>query len=290
MNDDSNVFLKIRKLMPYLNPSLKKIGTYILKNPNKIMFLKIKELANECGVSESTVTRFVKETNFNSFQELKITIAEMTSANIKDAKHEEKYFYDDVVRTDSTERIIDKVVFRNIEALTETKKIINVSEIDKAVSAIEKANTIVIYCVGNSTIAAQNAKMRFYRVGKRCIVYNDPAQQAVSASILTKNDLAIGISNSGRTILTVNSLKIAKKRGITTICITNNNQSPIVEYSNIKLFTATKELAFIHESMESRIAQILIIDILYANFAAKHFEKSIKLIKDSTNALKKALY
>lgn len=290
MNDDSNVFLKIRKLMPYLNPALKKIGTYILKNPNKIMFLKIKELANECDVSESTVTRFVKETNFNSFQELKITIAEMTSANFKDAKHEEKYFYDDVVRTDSTERIIDKVVFRNIEALTETKKIINVSEIDKAVSAIEKANTIVIYCVGNSTIAAQNAKMRFYRVGKRCIVYNDPAQQAVSASILTKHDLAIGISNSGRTILTVNSLKIAKKRGITTICITNNNQSPIVEYSNIKLFTATKELAFIHESMESRIAQILIIDILYANFAAKHFEKSIKLIKDSTNALKKALY
>jgi len=254
------------------------------------MFLKIKELANECNVSESTVTRFVKETNFNSFQELKITIAEMSSANFKDVKHEEKYFYDDVARTDSTERIIDKVVFRNIEALQETKKIINISEIDKAVSAIEKAKTIVIYCVGNSTIAAQNAKMRFYRIGKRCIVYNDPAQQAVSASVLTKNDLAIGISNSGRTIPTLNSLKIAKEHGITTMCITNFNQSPIVRYSNIKLFTATKELAFIHESMGSRIAQILIIDIIYANYAAKHFEESIKLIKESTNALKKALY
>jgi len=290
MTIKKDVLLEIRKYMPYLNPALKRIGNYILNNPDKIMFQKIKELANECQVSESTVTRFVKEINFNSFQELKITIAEMSSNNLKRFTKEEEFVYDDVIKTDSTERIIDKVIFRNIEALQDTKKIINISEVDKAVFAIENANTIVIYCVGNSTIAAENAKMRFYRVGKRCIVYNDPAQQAISASGLNREDIAIGISNSGRTKHTVNSLKIAKEHGVTTICITNFNQSPIVEYSDIKLFTATKELAFVHESFESRIAQILIIDILYAKFAAKHFERSIELIKNSTNALKKILY
>jgi len=287
MSNKTNSLLEIRKKMPYLNPALKRIGAYILEDPNRIKFQKIKELASKCKVSESTVTRFVREINFRSFQELKITIAEMSSEKTKE---EEIFVYDDVLKTDTTESIIDKVVFRNIEALQDTKKIINTSEIEKAVSVIEKANTIVIYCVGNSTIAAQNMKMRFYRVGKRCMVYNDPAQQAISVSGLNKNDIVIGISNSGRTRPTVNSVKMAKEHGIKTICITNFDQSPIVKYSNIKLFTATKELAFIHESMESRLAQILITDILYANFAAKHFDESIELIKKSTSALKKALY
>jgi len=287
MPDKMNALLKIRKHMPYLNPALKRIGTYILDNPNRIKLQKIKELAHACKVSESTVTRFVREINFKSFQELKITIAEMSS---EETKEEEVFVYDDVTKNDSTESIIDKVVFRNIEALQDTKKIINISEIDKAVEAIERADNISIYCVGASTIAAQNAKMRFYRVGKRCIVYNDLAQQAISASVLNKNDVVIGISNSGRTKATVNALKVAKERGATTICITNFCESPIVRYSDIKLFTVTKELPFIHESMEARMAQILIIDILYANFAAKYFDRSIDLIKESTNALKKFLH
>ncbi|MFW6138379.1 MAG: MurR/RpiR family transcriptional regulator, partial [Spirochaetota bacterium] len=99
-----------------------------------------------------------------------------------------------------------------------------------------------------------------------------------------------GISNSGRTVQTVNSMKQAKDHGATTICITNYTHSPIVEYSDIKLFTATKVIPFIQESMESRIAQMLIIDILYARYAAKNFENSIDLINESAKSLKNALY
>jgi len=282
--EKKDVFLlRIRGLLPSLNPALRKIAKFILNNPHIIKSQRINELAHECDVSESTVTRFVKAVNLNSFQELKIIMAETTPE-----KEDEEFVYDDVTKGDSIESIIDKIVFINSEALQDTKKVINIEEMERAISAIDTAERIDIYGAGGSSIAAENARMRFYRIGKRCLVYNDPNQQAVSASLLSPKDVAIGICNSGRTISTVNALKKAKESGATTICITNFDQTPITEFSDIKLFTSTQDSAFFQESMVSRVAQILIIDILYAGLAIANFNSAVKMIEKSADSLRNA--
>ena len=280
--EKKDVFLlRIRGLLPSLNPALRKIAEFILNNPHIIKSQRINELAHECDVSESTVTRFVKAVNLNSFQELKIIMAETTPE-----KEDEEFVYADVTKGDSIESIIDKIVFINSEALQDTKKVINIEEMERAISAIDTAERIDIYGAGGSSIAAENARMRFYRIGKRCLVYNDPNQQAVSASLLSPKDVAIGICNSGRTISTVNALKKAKESGATTICITNFDQTPITKFSDIKLFTSTQDSAFFQESMVSRVAQILIIDILYAGLAIENFNSAVNMIEKSADSLR----
>jgi RpiR family carbohydrate utilization transcriptional regulator len=285
MPENDTLLLKIRGLLPSLNPALKKIALYILSNPQKVKLLRIKDLASNCGVAEATVTRFVKTIGLGSFQELKISIAEIT----KEMKVEKDLVYDDVTRTDSIQSIVDKVVAINIKALNDTKKLINIKEIERAIAAIQRARQIDIYGAGGSYITSENVRMRFYRIGKRCIIYNDPNQQAVSASLLTSEDLAIGICNSGRTISTVNALKRAKESGATTICITNFDQTPITTYADIRLFTSTQDSAFFQESMVSRIAQIIIVDILYAGLAIRTFDTSIKKIEKSSESLRNVL-
>jgi DNA-binding MurR/RpiR family transcriptional regulator len=288
--DSSTLLQNIERKVPYLNPALCRIAVYISKNPEKIKLLKIKELASYCEVSEATVTRFVKEFNINTFQELKIILADLKTRDHKNTKKQKKFVYDDVTKGDSIENVIEKIAYRNITALEDTKKIIDPVEIEKAVSVIDKSEIITIYCVGTSTIAAESAKMRFYRVGKECIVYNDPANQAVSSSLLGNKKVAIGISNSGKSAPTVNALKMAKESGSKTICITSSNTSPINQYSDIKLYTAESQPSFFQESLLSRVAQILIIDILYACYALKHFNKSIKMVEESAEALVKVLH
>ncbi len=285
MADKEILLLKIRGLISSFNPALKKIGLYILDNPDKIKLLRIKELAGDCGVAESTVTRFVKTIDLTNFHELKIIMAETTS---KREDKDKEFVYDDVTKGDSIKSIIDKIVFINREALQDTKKVINTDEIERAISAIDNAERIDIYGAGGSFVAAENAKMRFYRIGKRCLIYNDPNQQAVSASLLSSKDVAIGICNSGRTISTVNALKRAKESRATTICITNFDQTPITQYSDIKLFTSTQDSAFFQESMVSRMSQILIIDILYAGLAVKNFSSAVKMIEKSSDSLRSA--
>jgi len=286
MENKRNFLLQLRGLLPSLNPAIRKIGEYILNNPEKIKHLRIKDLAKECGVAESTITRFVRIINLESFQQLKIILAELTS---DEAHGKIELVYDEVEKEDSIEQIADKILSINIKALRDTRNLIDVREIERAIEAIDKAENIDIYGAGGSFVAAENARMRLYRIGKRCIIYNDPNQQAVSASLLTEKDVAIGISNSGRTISTINALKKAKESGATTICITNYNQTPLTRYADIKLFTSTQDSAFFQESMVSRVAQIFILDIIYAGLAIKNFEQSINRIEKSSNALRDVL-
>ena len=290
MLQEENILVTIQRFLPYLNPALKRVGLYALENTDLVKKLKISELAVKCNVSEATVTRFVKEIGLINFQNFKISLAEIPSEKFIEPNSREKYVYDDVHKDDLIENIAEKILYRNIEAIQDTQKVINPIEIERAVVAIDKADFVVLYCVGTSTIAAESAKMRFYRIGKQCIVYNDPAHLAVSASILKKGNVAIGISNSGSTVFTVNALKVAKENGATTICITNCDNSQITRYSDIKLFTATKESSFFQESMLSRVAQILIIDIMYACYASKNYINSIELLEKSAAAIKRALH
>jgi DNA-binding MurR/RpiR family transcriptional regulator len=104
--------------------------------------------------------------------------------------------------------------------------------------------------------------------------------------LLTENDLALGISSSGRTRSTVNALRTAKAAGAVTMCLTDTPASPIVDCSDIRFIASGKHSSFLQDSMISRMAQLLVIDILYAAYAAKYFDASIKSIETSALAVR----
>ena len=78
---EKNIVLLIHQHMGYLNPALKRLATYILDNLEQCKTITTKALASTCEVAESTVTRFVREIGFSSFQEFKISIAEYLTQN-----------------------------------------------------------------------------------------------------------------------------------------------------------------------------------------------------------------
>ena len=285
-NIRQNVLQIIAWKLPYLNPALKRIGVYVVDNPEIVKLQKIKSLADKCRVSEATVTRFVKEIEFDSFQAFKIALAEIAPEEQSADPLLRPLVYDDVSPGDSIADIIHKIAFSNIETLRQTSQVVSPEQIARAVEAIEKAASIAIYCAGTSTVCGQSALLRFYRLGKKCWVYTDPIQQAVSASLLTENDIALGISSSGHTQCTVNALRTAKASGAITLCLTDTLASPIVACSDIKFITSAKHSSFLQDSMISRMAQLLVIDILYASFAAKYFDTSIKSIEKSALAVR----
>ena len=277
------LLLRIRGLLPSLNPALKRIGQYVLDHPHEVKLMRIKELAGECGVAEATVTRFVRTVGLGSFQELKISLAGIAP----EGESAGKMVYEEVTARDSVSTILDKISAINSRALEDTRRILDPGKIEKAVAAVDRARHLDVYAAGGSFVAAEHARLRFYRIGKRCHTYNDPNQQSVSASLLGAGDLAIGISNSGRTASTVNALRRARGSGAGTICITSFDNTPLTEPADIVLFTSTQDSAFFQESMVSRLAQMLVIDVLYAALAVRHFGTSVERIERSADALRK---
>ena len=281
MPSSNNILLKIRGFLPSFNPALKKIAEFILENPHEVKKMRVKDLAARCDISEATVIRFVQAIGLSGYQEMKIILAEITSEKPSEAE----FVYNDVTSGDSIDNII-KTIFLNLNsAIDDTKTLIEIGALENAVDTLHRAEKIDIYAAGGSFITAEHSRMRLYRIGKRCVTYCDPSQQAVSASLLTAKDAAIGISNSGSTAATVKALKRAKENGASTICITNHDLSPLTQFADIKLFTSTQNSAFFQQSMVSWVAQMLLIDIVYAGLAVKEFNTSVERIQKSAASL-----
>ncbi len=283
---ERNILSHIYKESAYLNPALRRIADYILEHPEECKTITIQELAALCGVAESTVTRFVREIGLNNYQTLKIGLAEaLSSADTAGQSFEENNIYEDISRHDTMANILDKVVYRNIQTLNETKQRINMEELQKAVDAIEQADTLLFACIGSSSVAGEEAVMRFTRAGKKCILFKDEALKLMSAAIAAPHDVLIGISNSGKSLTVVNALRVAQEKGVRTIGITSFEDSPLVKYSDIALFTPTKIPAhssgLYWEATTSKTAQILLIDIIYACYAVKTFEATLQALEDT---------
>lgn len=287
-----DVFRLINKKIAYLNPALRRIADYILENPIQCKIITTKELAAACNVAESTITRFVKEIGLDSYQELKIGIAEALTMNDASGNSpaEDTYVYEDITNHDTHEVILDKVLYRNVQTLTETKQRLNLEQLDKAVEAIDQANVILFSGMGSSSVAALSGVLRFTRAGKKCIHLEDQSSQLMYAAIAGPGDVMVGISNSGRTKNVVESMKLAQSKGARTIGITSFEDSPIIKFSDIVLFTTSKSSnegsALYWEASASKAAQILVLDMIYACYAAKNFNQTLNYMEETFKVLR----
>lgn len=271
---------RIRWMSGYMNPALRRIADRVLKSPEDVKSISIKDLAAQCDVSESTVTRFVREIEATSFQQFKILIAEeLSQAGRRPVAEAERHVYEDITAEDDTDSVLSKVTSRYALTVTDTRAGLSSEQLERAVSAIEKADVMAFYAMGSSLLCVENALLRFMRVGKRCLFYRDLGVRQIGTSTLGPNSLAIGVSNSGRTISTVDSLREARALGATTLAITSFPDAPIVRHADIALFTPTVTGviggAEYHESMVSKIAQLQVIDVLYSLYAVRNFGSAI---------------
>lgn len=289
---NQGVFRLINKKIAYLNPALRRIAEYILGNPSQCKSITTKELAAASNVAESTITRFVKEIGLDSYQELKIGIAEALTMKVTPSSIsvEENYVYEDISRKDTQEMILDKVLYRNVQTMTETKQRLNTEELSKAVEAIDQANVILFSSMGSSSVAALSGVMRFTRAGKKCMMLNDQSSQLMTAAIAGPDDVMIGISNSGRSKDVIDSMRLAQSKGARTIGITSFEDSPLTKYSDITLFTSAKSSnegsALYWEAAASKTAQVLVLDLIYASYAAKNFTQTLNYMEETFKVLR----
>src|SRR5690606_16844592 len=65
---------RIRSVYASLAPAEQKVADYCLEQPEEVVYLSVTELADLCGVAESTVIRFAHAAGFSGYQELKLTL------------------------------------------------------------------------------------------------------------------------------------------------------------------------------------------------------------------------
>ncbi|MBU8864817.1 MurR/RpiR family transcriptional regulator [Paenarthrobacter aromaticivorans] len=281
---DGGLLHRISARLPYLPPSLRLVAEAVLKSPERAQAMTITELALAAGVGESTVSRFVKELGIDGYKSMLLGLAEATfisKAATKALTSEAEVVYEGVNRGDDVSDIAGKVERSSIQSLRRTAQRQDGDAIRRAVEMIDAANTLVFCCMGSSSIAAEEAVMRFTRAGKKCMLYRDTTIQVMLATILAPGDLLIGISDSGRSTPIIEAMRLAQERGVETIALTGSESSPLQQHSSVVLYTATVPSGgeLYGESVTSKWGQLLVIDILYATFASRNYDATVEHLK-----------
>jgi len=258
--------LEIQNRYDELTPVEKRIADYIHENGQQAVYMSVRELAERAGVAKSAVPRCCKALGFSGFPDLKIAL----SADL--AKNQQMNFSSHISRNDNIESILDKIFSSNVKALHDTREQLNSSAVKQLVDAMERANAVYIYGTGTSAPFCSDFQFRLFQIGKKAYSIVDSYTMKMSVMDIREGDVAIGISHSGQTIITLDALKAAKERGAVTSCITGHSESLMAKECDFPIIIAAEEMKYPIDTISTRIAYISIMDAITISLSTRNFD------------------
>ncbi|MFD1884537.1 MurR/RpiR family transcriptional regulator [Paenibacillus wenxiniae] len=266
----------LREIMETITPSERKVASFILEQPQRLVGMSVAQLAEQSGGSQAAVIRLCKSAGFKSYQELMLKVA----GDLQEERQPQAG-YQEIQPNDSIDRLIDNISTNNIQSIRDTIKILDPERVKQAIDVLLKAKRIFLFGIGISQLIAADAQHKFLRINRPCFAFSDADLQLISSVMLTPQDVVIGISYSGQTPITAECMRLAREAGACTISLTRYGNTPISTLADIALHTSSIESTMRSGATSSRIAQLNVIDILYLGIASHDYERS-RLALDQT--------
>ncbi|ENT8516506.1 MurR/RpiR family transcriptional regulator [Raoultella ornithinolytica] len=253
MSENENLLLRLRQGVSGYSPTQQKLGEFVLGDPAKVLYLTITELARESETSEASVTRLCRTLGCKGYNEFKMALAL------------------DIQQGQPTQRSgdeIDNVVNESVQALQDTAKLLDRALLEQAAQALHQVDAVQIYGVAASAILGEYLHYKLLRLGKPAQLFSDMHRAAMNATTLSKNTLVVAISSSGSTRDLLHVVKLARKRGVQVLSLSNTPRSPLASLSDIQLVAAKPEGPLSAGALNAKVGVMLLVELLTTSLIA----------------------
>lgn len=238
-----------------------KVADYVSTHLEAISSMTIAQLAAACLVSTPTIVRFCRTMGCSGFREFKLRLAQNIAVSLQ---------YLDITshpQAIHSETAIDHVLGALYATANIMRNQIDAQALDRAKDALANARQILVAGIGGgSSMVAQEAANRFFRLGLPSFAVADSYLMQMRAATLQKGDALLLISASGEADEIVSAAEIAGGYGATTICITKPG-SRLAQRSTIAIALELAEDPDIHKPTASRYAYLILVDVLAMSIA-----------------------
>lgn len=259
--------VRLRAAIPALSVTERRVAEWILTRPENILSASMLDVAMACGVSDTTVLRMCRNSDFAGFTDLKLALA-------RDLATPMQLIHDDVVRDDSPGIILSKVFAHTRASLRDTKEFVDDDSFVAALGMLENAQNVLVGGVGSSSVVGQAFYQRCHRLGIRCDAPQDSQLQTMHAAMLTPDDLVVAISASGATMSVVAMATQARRAGAAVLVVTGNRDSPLARLGDVVLQSVSRETR--SESMAARICQLALLEALCVAYGHRHVDEAVR--------------
>ena len=272
--------IKLQAVRNKLTKSEIKIADYLIENIGDLDTMISYDLAHTLGIGQATSVRFAKKLGYKTFRDLTEEIKGMDYENIYENEINVKEHLD----------------LTNLKIVNQYKKIIEFThdlnssdDFMTIIRLISGASNIVIFGIGNSSIAASDFYKKLKMIGFNIFYSSDVHLTFSVISKLTEDDLLILISDSGETSEVIKAAELANENDILTVSITNFAKNKLNSISDfvLKSINFDLDMDVRIDSTASRISQLMILDTLFINILKEDFDKYKKMIQVNNKAVKR---
>ena len=153
-----NILDSITEQYHSLTKSGKKLADYVFSHTAETQYLSITSLAENCDVSEATITRFCRGLGLSGYNAFKLALAQADrTTDLGDSNNSTE----PVSSEDSISTICAKVHATNLLSLNESYALYDEESMSKAISILLRSRRVYCFGQGGSMIMAMEAWSRF---------------------------------------------------------------------------------------------------------------------------------
>ena len=255
-------------LLTYINASYSQDMYYticyqVLNNIEKIPDISINELADLCYTSPATISRFCKALKCDNFADFKKEVQD----GLRQASHEIKMEPEDLVAIhQNPQRCVDLGGRRIIKKKIESKKYIDIHEIDRLCDIIYDAKKLHFFGFQFNKILASDIQFKLVKLGKFSYAFADRGDDSQRIELLDEDSVAIVLSVRARVHPIGDLITSIKNRGAKVILVTLNPDSEVIKQADKTFIVHGKESDFTESSISGTTVLKTFFDVLYVRY------------------------
>jgi DNA-binding MurR/RpiR family transcriptional regulator len=222
--------LKAMQEAERFSPTEQSVIDYIMRNPQEIAELSIRELAERTFTSPAAVFRLCQKFGLKGYNEFKIRFMSEMSRAVQDGSVS-AIIRRPITDKDSIGDIVRKMAALEVEAIEETKNEMDLAQLERIARRMDKATVIDLYAYDQNYAIAETAVYNLLQVKRAAVAHNAMNSQFSQALISDKTHFALLISRSGENQRLMRTAKILKERHVPTALLSCQKDAPWQKYA-----------------------------------------------------------
>jgi len=260
-----------------LSPAELRVARYLVSHPDEVVFRSAVQLAAAIDTSDATVIRTAKVLGFSGLPELKHVIgAELMMTTPAARRLASKL---SVVRESDIGSLIGTVVQEATERLSELTRVLDPTDIARAVEAIAGAQRVVTFGVGLSATTARYLATRLTRIGFAAR-HADAMGFALADHLvgLVSGEALVIVAPGRPTVEVETMVDHAESLGVPVILITDSLASQFSDRVAAVVRAPLSDSGLTGETLTGTI----VCDALTLALATRHEQRATRTAKDLT--------
>ena len=264
----------------HMTPVEMEIGSYLLKNLERVPEMSILELACNTNVSKSTVHRFCKKIGFSGLNELKVAAArELAEARSNVELIDVNYPFQ---KEDGPQLVAKKLSKLYENAIQDTYNYLDFVQVQRVARMLNGATGIDIYTHAHNMNVAENFQDKMLTIGKSVNCPKGFYNQRATVLAATPGRVAVLLSYSGRASFVWPILQVLSRKKIPAILIGKAGSNLYPSYVTHALSISSQEnLRDRISQFSSHSAMQYMLDVLFGCIYNMEREKNIEYLKAS---------